>query len=68
MVRVQFRPKMVLLEIIDLLISKKIVLPSYAALATMIVSAIHRYQQELSQIINGRLTKIQRNTLDALVE
>ena len=67
MVRVQFRPKMVLLEIIDLLISKKIVLPSYAALATMIVSAIHRYQQELSQIINGRLTKIQRNTLDALV-
>jgi TnpA family transposase len=67
MVRVQFRPKLVLLEIIDLLIAKKIAVPSYAALADMIVSAIHRYQQELSQIIDGRLTKLQRNTLDALL-
>src|ERR1017187_7394833 len=67
MVRVQFRPKLVLLEIIDLLIAKKIALPSYAALASMIVSAIHRYQQELSQIIDDRLTEIQRNILDALI-
>lgn len=34
----------------------------------MIVSAIHRYQQELSQIINRHLTKIQRKTRDALLE
>src|ERR1017187_2937081 len=67
MVRVQFRPKLVLLEIIDLLITKKITLPSYAALASMIVSAIHRYQHELSEIIDDRLTETQRNKLDALL-
>ena len=68
MVRVQFRPKLVLLEIIDLLITKKITLPSYALLADLIVSAINHYQQELSQIINHCLTEKQRNKLDSLLE
>jgi len=68
MVRVQFRPKLVLLEIIDLLITKKITLPSYALLAGLIVSAINHYQRELSQIIDHCLTEKQRNKLDSLLE
>jgi len=68
MARVQVRPKLVLLEIIDLLITKKIALPSYATLAGLIVSAINHYQRELSQIIDANLTEKQRNKLNALLE
>ncbi len=68
MVRVQFRPKLVLLEIIDLLITKKIALPSYALLTGLIVSAINHYQKERSQIIDRCLTEKQRSKLDALLE
>ncbi|MGZ3241553.1 MAG: DUF4158 domain-containing protein, partial [Burkholderiaceae bacterium] len=68
MVRVQFRPKLVLLEIIDLLIAKKIALPSYATLAGLIISTINRYQRELGQIIDVHLIEKQRNKLDALLK
>ena len=68
MVRVQFRPKLVLLEIIELLTSKRIALPSYAILSGLIVAAINRYQQELGQIIDACLTQTQRDKLDALLE
>ena len=67
-VRVQFRPKLVLLEIIERLISKRIALPSYAILSGLIVAAINRYQQELGQIIDARLTQTQRDKLDSLLE
>ena len=68
MVRVQIRPKLVLLEIIELLITKKIALPSYAILAGLIVAAIAHYQRELGQIIDAHLTGTQRDKLDALLE
>lgn len=68
MVRVQVRPKLVLLEIIELLINKKIALPSYATLAGLIIAAIDHYQRELGQIIAARLTEKQRDRLDALLE
>ena len=68
MVRVQFRPKPALLEIIERLISKRIALPSYAILSGLIVAAINRYQQELGQIIDARLTQTQRDKLDSLLE
>lgn len=67
MVRVQFRPKLVLLEIIEQLTNKKIAIPSYAILANLIVEAINAYQRELGQIINAHLTETQRNKLDSLL-
>jgi len=67
-VRVQIRPKLVLLEIIEVLITKKIALPSYAILAGLIITAIARYQRELGQIIDAHLTETQRDKLDALLE
>lgn len=68
MVRVQFRPKLVLLEVIEPLTNKKIALPSYNVLADLVVSAINSYQRELGQIINARLTETQRDKLNSLLE
>ena len=68
MVRVQVRPKLVLLEIIELLNSKRIALPGYNVLADLVIAAINRYQQELGQIIDASLTQTQRDKLAALLE
>lgn len=68
MVRVQFRPKLILLEVIQLLIRKKIALPTYNILATLIVTEINRHQSELNKIIKSNLTKSQEKKLDALLE
>ena len=68
MVRVQFRPKLILLDIIEMLTNKKIALPSYATLAGLIITDIDHHQRELGQIIAACLTETQRNKLDALLE
>jgi TnpA family transposase len=68
LVRVQFRPKRVLLEIIQILIRKKIVVPSYNVLADLIVAELNRYQVTLSETVGACLGKTQRVKLDALLE
>ena len=68
MAQVQFRPKVILLEIIQLLTRKKISIPSYNVLATLIVNAINHHQRSLNEIITGRLSKVQQEMLDALLE
>jgi hypothetical protein len=68
MVRVQFRPKLVLLDIIQVLTRRKIALPSYAVLATLVIAAITHHQRALSRIIDDSLTVSQRARLDALLE
>lgn len=68
LIRVQFRPKLVLLEIIQVLTVKKIAIPSYNALADLIIAALNRHQHTLSEIINDCLTENQRTNLDNLLE
>ena len=68
LVRVQFRPKLVLLEIIQVLTRKKIAIPSYNVLADLIVSALNRQQASLNEIINDCINKDQRTRLDDLLE
>ena len=68
LVRVQFRPKLVLLEIIQVLTRKKIALPSYNVLATLIVAGVSHHQHTLSQIIDDCLSESQRGRLDELLE
>jgi len=68
LVRVQYRPKLVLLEIIQILTRQKIVIPSYNVLAGMIVSAINRHRHELSAIVEASLSEKQRIALDRLLE
>lgn len=68
MVRVQFRPKFLLLAINQVLTRKKIALPSYNILATLIVEEINQYQQTLNQTIKSNLNKKQQEQLDILLE
>jgi len=67
-IRVQFRPKLVLLESIQVLTHKKIAIPSYNVLADQIVSALNRQQTSLNEIINGCLSEDQRTGFDDLLE
>jgi TnpA family transposase len=68
LVTVQCRPKVVLLEVIEVLTRKKMEIPSYNVLANLIVAAVHRHKRALSSIIEKQLTKAQRRKLDALLE
>ena len=68
LVTVQFRPKWVLLEIFEVLSHKKIEIPSYHALATLIVAAVNRYQRALSKTVDDCLIESQRGKLDALLD
>ena len=68
LVRVQFRPKLVLLEIIQILTREKIAIPSYNVLTDLIVSALHRHQRTLSEIVDDCLSENQRAKLDELLK
>ncbi|NOR22927.1 MAG: Tn3 family transposase [Desulforhopalus sp.] len=68
LIPVQYRPKLVLLEIIQTLTRQKIEIPSYNVLAGLIVTAINRHRRELSTIVEAGLNKKQRAALDALLE
>lgn len=68
MVKVQFRPKIILLEIIQKLRRRKITLPTYNLLADMIVSAINTYQLDLNKTIKLNMTQAQKSRLDSLLE
>ncbi len=68
LVRVQYRPKLVLLEIIRLLTRQKIEIPSYNVVAGLIVTAINRHRRALGDIVDASLGEKQRAALDALLE
>ena len=68
LVGVQFRPKLVLLEILQTLTRRKIEIPSYNILAGLIIAALNRHQRTLSQIIATGLSEQQRTKLDELLE
>ena len=68
LVRVQFRPKLILLEIIQVLTRKKIAIPSYNVLADLIISALNGHQHGLSKIVGDNLNENQRTNLDDLLE
>lgn len=68
MVRVQFRSKLILLEIIQILSRKKIVIPSYNVLSKLIIKSINTHQFELNQIVKSNLTETQKEKLDDLLE
>ncbi|MGA9391860.1 MAG: Tn3 family transposase [Candidatus Sulfotelmatobacter sp.] len=68
LVRVQLRPKLVLVAIIQVLTRKKMEIPSYNVLADMIVAALNQLQCALSEIIDDCLSETQRTKLDELLE
>lgn len=68
LIRVQLRPKLVLVGIIQLLTRKKIEIPSYNVLADMIVTALNQHQRALNEVIDDWLGATQRAKLDELLE
>ncbi|HNB20070.1 MAG TPA: Tn3 family transposase [Agitococcus sp.] len=68
LVPVQYQPKKILIEIIQILTREKIEVPSYNILADLIISAINQHKRKLSQIIDQSLSEKQRGLLDALLE
>jgi len=68
LVRVQFRPKLVLLEVIQILLRKKVPIPSYNVLADLIVAGLNRHQSMLSEIVSHNLNEDLRRKLDDLLE
>jgi TnpA family transposase len=67
MVRVQLRPKLVFVEVVQILTKKKIAVPSYSTLSTMILVAMRKYHRELVKVIETSLTKKHRKRLDELL-
>lgn len=68
LVHVQSRPKLVLLEGIQMLTREKVALPSYSVLADLTVAAIDHHHARLLKTVNDHLSKTQRDQLDALLE
>jgi len=68
LVSVQFRPKFVFLEVIQILMRKKIETPSYNILSSLIITALNRHQDTLSQVIATGLSEQQCAKLDKLLE
>ncbi len=67
LVRVQLRPKLIFVEAVEALSKRKIEIPSYSALSTLILKEMSKYQKELVTVIDKNLSKAQRKKLDELL-
>ncbi len=68
LVRSQTRPRLMLLEAVQSLVRQKRVVPSYNALANLIIESINQHKRHLIRIVEQRLSPAQRQLLDALLE
>ena len=66
MARLQLKPRLIFWRCVDLLIRKKIQLPSYFAISEFILKAINQYKEELSVRIEQTLSSDVRLSLDDL--
>lgn len=67
LVRSQIRPKAILKRIVELLISRKVEIPSYHLLAATISQEMQKHQRELGKTIQQGLNKETKLLLDELV-
>ena len=68
LVQIQHRPKIVLLELLESLARRKMVIPTYNQLCELIVNAFNRHEQILSQTVFNSLNENQRLKLDSFLE
>jgi TnpA family transposase len=68
LVRLQCRPKQILLNVIQSLVYRKFALPSYNVLATLIIEEIQKHEKTLSAAVFNLLTEKQREKLDSFLE
>jgi TnpA family transposase len=67
-IRSQLRAKLILIRITEILMSRKIEIPSYTILANLIIDELKNHKQELILVIENQLTPKTREMLDALLE
>ena len=68
LVKVQHRPKVILLQLIDSLIYKKIEIPSYRTFSDLIIPALNRHQETLGETVFNSLNENQRLKLDSFLQ
>ena len=64
----QLKPKLILSELMDFLIKKKIEVPGYFTLAEIITLAINNYEKKLMKIIIDNITSEQKDLLNTFLE
>ena len=68
MVRSQKRPKLILVNVLEILIHQKIAIPPYNTLYTLIINQLQEHKQELILVIENQLPKSLQKLLDELLE
>lgn len=68
LLKIQSRPKVILLELIETLIYKKIEIPSYRTFSDLIIPALNRHQETLGETVFNSLNENQRLKLDSFLE
>ena len=66
--KIQSRPKVILLELIETLIYKKIEIPSYRTFSDLIIPALNHHQQTLGETVFNSLNENQRLKLDSFLQ
>lgn len=68
MVRSQMRPKAILLNVLEILETRKTEIPSARTLTDLITEETKRHQSELTETLEAQLSPAQRELLDALLD
>lgn len=68
LLKTQSRPKVILLQLIETLIYKKIEIPSYRTFSDLIIPALNRHQETLGVTVFNSLNENQRLKLDSFLQ
>ncbi len=68
LLKIHSRPKVVLLELIETLIYKKIEMPSYRTFSDLIIPELNHHQETLGETVFNALDEAQRLKLDSFLE
>ena len=68
LVRIQHRPKIILLELLETLVRRKMVIPSYNQISNLIINATNQNEQILSKTVLDLLNENQRLKLDSFLQ
>lgn len=68
LVKIQHRPKVILLQLIDSLIYKKIEIPSYRTFSDLIIQTLNHHQQTLGETVFNLLNENQRLKIDSFLQ
>lgn len=64
----QLKPRHIFLSLIDFLIAKRIEIPAFNTLSSIIIQALNEYESKLLTILENKLTEEHKNLLDTLIE